>query len=212
MVQVPVLPLRTPLTEWTHGVYIDEFTEYQTRDMPARQAMGAFIPSQGVGTGFRRDALDALALSDGNRIFEPVCLTEDYRERFALASSWREAILRPASVRRDGDARVLSAHRDRCHPSAHAMGHRDRSTNVGSSRWTGGLVQKYWLWRDRKGLLGNPVSLLTNSLVRLRRHSMVLRRRDSQHPIVEVRSNTERLSIAVSHGLCWSCISVSDSP
>ena len=30
--------------------------------------------------------------------------------------------------------------------------------------WLGGLVQKYWLWRDRKGVLGNPISLLTNGL------------------------------------------------
>jgi adsorption protein B len=28
--------------------------------------------------------------------------------------------------------------------------------------WVGSPVQKYWLWRDRKGLIGNPVSLLTN--------------------------------------------------
>ena len=55
MVQVPVLPLRTPLTQWTHGVYIDEFTEYQTRDMPARQAMGAFIHRK-EWARFRRDA------------------------------------------------------------------------------------------------------------------------------------------------------------
>ena len=27
-------------------MYIDEFTEYQTRDMPARQTMGAFVPSK----------------------------------------------------------------------------------------------------------------------------------------------------------------------
>jgi adsorption protein B len=28
--------------------------------------------------------------------------------------------------------------------------------------WHGGLGQKYWLWRDRKGLACSPVSLLTN--------------------------------------------------
>src|SRR5690606_31234402 len=31
MVQVPVLPLQTPLWHLTHGVYCDEFAEYQTR-------------------------------------------------------------------------------------------------------------------------------------------------------------------------------------
>jgi adsorption protein B len=28
--------------------------------------------------------------------------------------------------------------------------------------WSGGFKQAYWLWRDRKGLIGNPVSLLAN--------------------------------------------------
>ena len=72
------------MTHWTHGIYIDEFTEYQTRDMPARQMMGAFVPSNGVGTGFRRDALDRLAALDHNRVFDPVCLTEDYENGLRL--------------------------------------------------------------------------------------------------------------------------------
>jgi bacteriophage N4 adsorption protein B len=42
MVQIPVLPVPTSLGKWTHGVYCDEFSEYQFRDMPARQQMGAF--------------------------------------------------------------------------------------------------------------------------------------------------------------------------
>ena len=30
--------------------------------------------------------------------------------------------------------------------------------------WSGNWQQKYWLWRDRKGLIGSPLSLLTNAL------------------------------------------------
>jgi bacteriophage N4 adsorption protein B len=45
MVQVPVLPLPTPMREWAHGVYCDEFAEFQTIDMPARGYCGSFIPS-----------------------------------------------------------------------------------------------------------------------------------------------------------------------
>ena len=52
--------------------------------MPARQIMGAFVPSNGVGTGFRRDALDGLAALDQNRVFDPVCLTEDYENGLRL--------------------------------------------------------------------------------------------------------------------------------
>ena len=77
-VQTPVLALPTPLSEVTHGVYIDEFAEYHTRDMPVRAALGGFVPSCGVGTGYRRSALEQLAESSSNRIFEPEALTEDY--------------------------------------------------------------------------------------------------------------------------------------
>ena len=54
MVQIPVLPLPTPLTDWVHGMYCDEFAEWQIKDMPARQLMGSFVPSNGVGTGWTR--------------------------------------------------------------------------------------------------------------------------------------------------------------
>ena len=30
--------------------------------------------------------------------------------------------------------------------------------------WTGSLRTRYWFWRDRKGLMANPLSLLTNFL------------------------------------------------
>ena len=36
MVQVPVLPLPTPFAELTHGVYCDEFAEFQNIDMHAK--------------------------------------------------------------------------------------------------------------------------------------------------------------------------------
>ena len=78
MVQIPVLALKTPVREFSHGVYCDEFTEFQFKDMPARQLLGGFIPSNGVGTGFSRRALELLAEAHHNRIFEPTCLTEDY--------------------------------------------------------------------------------------------------------------------------------------
>src|SRR5260221_13849555 len=75
-VQTPVLPLPTPLWEITHGVYIDEFAEYHSRDMTVRSMLGGFVPSCGVGTGYRRDALERLAAAYSNRIFEPEALTE----------------------------------------------------------------------------------------------------------------------------------------
>ena len=78
MVQIPVLALKTPFWHLSHGVYCDEFAEFQFKDMPARQMLGGFIPSNGVGTGFSRRALETLAEWYDNRVFEPACMTEDY--------------------------------------------------------------------------------------------------------------------------------------
>ena len=84
MVQIPVLPLPTPLRDWVHGMYCDEFAEWQIKDMPARQYMGSFVPSNGVGTGFTREALEKLASAEHNLVFEPACLTEDYENGLRL--------------------------------------------------------------------------------------------------------------------------------
>ncbi|MGH7247663.1 MAG: glycosyltransferase, partial [Pseudomonadota bacterium] len=83
-VQIPVLALPTPLTAVTHGIYCDEFAEYQTKDVPARRILGGFLPSNGVGTGYSRAALEKLALAESNRIFDPACLTEDYENGMRL--------------------------------------------------------------------------------------------------------------------------------
>ena len=48
-IQIPVLALRTPLGAFTHGIYCDEFAEFQTRDLRVRNRLGGFVPSAGVG-------------------------------------------------------------------------------------------------------------------------------------------------------------------
>ena len=63
-VQVPVLALKTPPFALTHGIYCDEFAEMHTRDLTVRSALGVFVPSAGVGTGYSRRALEALAEKD----------------------------------------------------------------------------------------------------------------------------------------------------
>ena len=77
-IQIPVLAMATPFWSFVHGVYCDEFAEYHTRDMVVRSRFGCFVPGSGVGTGYRRGALEELARVSSNRVFEPVALTEDY--------------------------------------------------------------------------------------------------------------------------------------
>ena len=161
MVQVPVLPLATSFVEWTHGVYCDEFTEYQCRDMPARDAMGAFVPSNGVGTGFRRDAVETLAKAKGH-VFEPGCLTEDYENGYRLRLRNISQMFLP--LHREGMAtREFFPHRFRA-----AIKQRTRwVTGIALQTWerhgwSGNAITRYWLWRDRKGLLNNPLGIVAN--------------------------------------------------
>jgi adsorption protein B len=165
MVQTPVLPLPTPLRKLTHGVYCDEFCEAHTRDMRARQFTGSFIPSCGVGTSFSRTCLEQLAVAKGNRIFEPACLTEDYENGLSLHLLGASQIFVPLSFRNGSFVATREFF-----PQTFRSAVKQRTRWVmgislqGWERhgWHGSLIDKYWLWRDRKGLIGNSLSLLTN--------------------------------------------------
>ena len=165
MVQIPVLALPTPLKELTHGIYCDEFAEYQTKDVPARHILGGFIPSNGVGTGFSRAALEKLAESYSNRIFEPECLTEDYENGFRVHRLGFRQIFVP--IRRCGGSFVATRE---FFPRSLRTAVKQRTrwvTGIALQSWerhnwkeTAG--QLYWFWRDRKGLLGSLLSPVAN--------------------------------------------------
>jgi adsorption protein B len=165
MIQVPVLPLPTPWWMLTHGSYCDEFAEGQVKDLLARIEGGGFLPSCGVGTALSRRAIDSLAESNHNRVFEPTCLTEDYELGYRLHRAGIRQAFVPLDLRRPAATREFF-------PGTLAGAIRQRS------RWVTGIAlqgwqrngwgrnwrEAYWFWRDRKGLLGNPVSLLANFL------------------------------------------------
>jgi len=163
MVQIPVLPLPTPAFEWTHGLYCDEFAEYQTKDIPVRQQLGGFLPANGVGTGFSREALDRLARELGGRPFDPTCLTEDYETGFELHRLGYCQIFVPLDA-------GLTATREYFPRDAKASIRQRTRWVTGISLqswarngWRVSLAQVYWFWRDRKGLIGNlltPLDLL----------------------------------------------------
>ena len=166
MVQIPVLPLPTPLRDLVHGIYCDEFAEWQIKDMPARQFMGSFVPSNGVGTGFTREALEKLATAEHNLIFEPACLTEDYENGLRLHKLGCKQMFVPLSQtrRRASWPRANFSPAPRDPPSANARAGSSASGCKAGSATAGGEVWRrvYWFWRDRKGLFGNPLSLLSN--------------------------------------------------
>ncbi len=166
MVQTPVLPFHTPWHAWTHGLYCDDFSEGHTKDLAARQALGGFIPSCGVGTGYTRRAIEALA-SESNRVFEPACLTEDYENGLRIHSRGMRQIFVPLTLV-DGTPMATREYFPRRFWDA--VRQRTRWVTGISLQswerhgWSSDPRQAYWMWRDRKGLLGNPIGLAANLL------------------------------------------------
>lgn len=167
MVQVPVLPLATPLRQWVHGLYCDEFAEFQTKDIPVRQMWGGFVPGNGVGTAFSRAVLERLAAAHSNRMFDPECLTEDYENGWRIHAMDCPQVFMP--LRRESGGPLATRE---------YFPHTFRGAVRQRARWVIGIVlqswerrgwraparQLYWLWRDRKGLLGNLITPLLNLL------------------------------------------------
>jgi adsorption protein B len=165
MVQIPVLPFPTPVWELLHGVYCDEFAEYQSKELPVRHFLGGFLPSCGVGTGYSRNALDRLAAAHSNCVFEPKCLTEDYENGFRLHRLGCSQLFVPVT---ESNGKVVA--------TRGYFPRRLRGAVKQRTRWVMGIAlqswemngwrdtfgQLYWLWRDRKGLVGNLVGPVAN--------------------------------------------------
>ena len=166
-VQTPVLALQTPVYALIHGIYCDEFAENHSRDMAVRPLLGGFLPSAGVGTGYRRDALEKLAGASSGRVFEPDALTEDYENGLKLFRLGCSQAFVPIS-RAEGHRNFVATRE--LFPQTWRSALRQRT------RWVMGIAlqgwqrhgwgrnpgETYWLWRDRKGLLSNPLGMLAN--------------------------------------------------
>ncbi|HEV2202566.1 MAG TPA: glycosyl transferase family protein [Bryobacteraceae bacterium] len=174
LIQVPVLALATPLHAITHGVYCDEFAEYHSRDMVVRGAYGCFIPGSGVGTGYRREALEKLAESESNRVFEPTALTEDYDIGLRLYRlGCRQAFVPLVRTRGSSDRPKPDFMATREYfPQSWGAALRQRTrwvTGIALQSWErfgwrGSPGEVYWLWRDRKGLIGSPLGVVANAI------------------------------------------------
>lgn len=165
-IQTPVLALATPLLDWTHGVYCDEFAENHSRDMGVRAMLGGFLPGAGVGTGYRRDALERLAGAESNRIFEPEALTEDYENGWRLFRLGCSQAFLPLTRTARND---FLATREYFPQDWHSALKQRTRWVMGIALqtwerhgWKGSPGEIYWLWRDRKGLIANPLSLAAN--------------------------------------------------
>lgn len=78
LVQLPVMPLVVPGSPFVSGHYADEFAEAHGKQLVVREALGAAVPSAGVGCAIGRDIMTRIADARGGQPFDADSLTEDY--------------------------------------------------------------------------------------------------------------------------------------
>lgn len=161
MVQVPVLPFVDRGSRWISGHYLDEFAQGHIRDLMVRGALRAPVPSAGVGTAIRRDAMDRLAGADGMP-FDAASLTEDYEIGLKLHAMGLSG--RMVRHRIDG---ALVAVRE-YFPATLESAVRQKSrwlTGIGLQGWdrlgwAGSPAHRWMLLRDRKGLFSAALTVM----------------------------------------------------
>lgn len=163
-VQIPVLPLRERAWAMIGGHYCDEFAEAHVRDLPVRSAIGAALPTSGVGCAFRVDALAAIA--DRGGPFAASSLVEDYELGIRLSAlGFRGRFVRA----RGADGHLIATRA--------LFPHRFPASVRQKTRWLLGIALDGWerlrwplgsvaplatmwmLWRDRRVILAAPAIL-----------------------------------------------------
>ncbi|WP_435418415.1 glycosyl transferase family protein [Parerythrobacter aurantius] len=133
-VQLPVLPVVHPRSRWIAGHYCDEFAEAHGKAMPLRDAIGAGLPSAGVGCAIAREQLALLSAARGDGLpFDAGSLTEDYQ----LGLSIRRLGGRTRFLRvRHADGRLVATR-------AYFPGRLDEAVRQ-KTRWLHGIAFQGW--------------------------------------------------------------------
>ena len=156
LVQLPVLPLVDRGSRWVGGHYLDEFAESHGKELVVREAIGAAVPSAGVGCAIRRDVMHALA-AGGGEPFDPHSLTEDYEIGLRLADLGERGMFVRLPAARGRRAVMTREH----FPATLKAAVRQKSRWMlgialsGWDRlgWRGGLAERWMRLRDRKSVL-----------------------------------------------------------
>lgn len=156
LVQLPVLPLASTNSRWIAGHYCDEFAEAHAKALMVREALGAAVPSAGVGCAIARDTIAAIADMRGGEPFDPDSLTEDYELGLGIGERGGRGVI----VRMRDSAGELVATREHF-PDTFDAAIRQKA------RWTVGIALAGW---DRLGWSSRPVEIW----MRLRDRRVVL--------------------------------------
>jgi len=156
LVQLPVLPLVSARSRWVSGHYVDEFSEAHAKSLLVREALGAALPSAGVGCAFNRTALGLIAQARGERPFDSISLTEDYELGLRIGEQGGRGIL----VRMRDASGELIATREYFPDTFNAAVRQKARWMIGIALagwdrlgWAGGWREGWMRLRDRRAAL-----------------------------------------------------------
>jgi adsorption protein B len=154
---LPVLPLIDEHSRWVAGHYADEFAEAHGKGLVVRSAIGAALPSAGVGCAIAREALERLAEVGGGCPFDAESLTEDYELGLRLRrDGGRAAFVRLQAAR--GGAIVATREYFPATVGAAVSQKARWMRGIALSGWdrlgwSGGVAERWMRMRDRQSVL-----------------------------------------------------------
>jgi adsorption protein B len=157
LVQLPVLPLVDRHSRWISGHYCDEFAEAHGKQLVVREAIGAGIPSAGVGCALSRAALERIADAGGGDPFDADSLTEDYEIGLKLGDFGMRGIFVRLPVAGGRSLVAVRAY----FPATLRTAVRQKTrwmTGIALSGWErlgwrGGIAESWMRLRDRRAVL-----------------------------------------------------------
>ena len=157
LVQLPVMPLVVPGSPWISGHYLDEFSEAHGKQLVVREAIGAAMPSAGVGCAIARPAMQRIADARGGLPFDADSLTEDYELGLRIGEGGgRGVFVRLPSA----DGRSLVAVRAYFPATIDAAVRQKTRWITGIALagwdrlgWRGGIAERWMRLRDRGAIL-----------------------------------------------------------
>lgn len=165
LVQIPVLPLpaqdRRLAAKTIAGTYADEFADGHGKQLIVREALGAAMPSAGVGCAIARGMLAKIADRAAGHPFPEDSLTEDYELGLRITQHGGRGVFVVIPARAGGAPVAVRAH----FPETFGAACRQKArwvTGIALAgwdrlRWRGGFGERWMRFRDRRAPLAAVV-------------------------------------------------------
>jgi bacteriophage N4 adsorption protein B len=138
------------------SVSADEFAESHGKQLVVREAIGAAVPSAGVGCGFSREILAKVDARHGAP-FDESSLTEDYELGLRIAELGGRGVFVRLPSTRGGRAVAVRAHfPDSLDAAVRQKARWQAGIALSGWRrlgWRGGLAERWMRYRDRRAIL-----------------------------------------------------------